>query len=201
MRILMLMTALILSGCAYSTKPIFTEQDNVFDDSFSGVWETKQDSILGYNKCEVTRWGPDAKSYRVILFGLSGAKRDTFQLYLSQINGTKFLTAKFENHSSEKPGSEQARTSFEDIPAVYLTFAVDQLEGRQLTARLLSKDWLSRQFEKNPDLLKHEWHTPKGAKQKYFLLLNASTSELRSFVLSKIDKREVWDPVTFHKIR
>ncbi len=85
----LLLTALMLSGCTYSTNPIFTKEDNVFDEAFLGAWEAEKDAMFDIRKFEVTRWGPEEKSYRVVLRNEADAKQGTFQLFLSQIDRTK----------------------------------------------------------------------------------------------------------------
>ena len=188
---LLLITALMLSGCTYSTNPIFTEKDNVFDEAFLGAWET---DMFDLRKFEVTRWGPEEKSYRVVLRNETDGGKGTFQLFLSQIDRTKFLTCKFEKPNSEK-------VSPEEPAAAYLTFAIDQLKDGELKTRHLRGDWLAMQVKSNPPVLKHEWHARTGDSEKKDLRLTASTPELRAFVLSNLDKRDAWMPVTFKKIR
>lgn len=193
---LMIMTALLLSGCTFSTNPIFTEKDNVFDEAFLGTWETKKDGLFGYNKFEVTRGGAGAKNYRVILSGRAGAKEETFHLYLSQIDGTKFLTGEFGTPSFGKASTDEL-----DVRTVYLTFAIDRLEDGELTTRLLAANWLARRLKENPGLLAHEWHDRPDDPEQKNLLVTASTTDLRAFVLSQRGKSGVWLPVTFNKIR
>ena len=192
---LLVLTTLMLSGCTYSTNPIFTEQDNVFDEALIGTWQSV-DGILDAGTYEVTRWAPDDNSYRVVLRNQAEVKQGTFQLYLSQIGRTKFLTGKFEKPRPGKVGTEELA-----VPALYLTYAIDQLEGDQLKTRQLRGDWLTMQVKSNPRVLKHEWHARPGDTEKNDLRLTASTPELRAFVLSQLDKRDAWMPVTFKKIR
>ncbi len=192
---LLLIPLLMLSGCIYSTNPIFTEQDNLFDEAYIGTWQAK-DGFPDAGTFEVTRWAPEDNSYRVALHNQADVKQGTFQLYLSQIGKTKFLTGKF-----EKPRPAEAGTEELAVPARYLTFAIDQLEGGQLKARQLRGDWLAMQVKRNPEVLKHEWNARPGDPEKQDLLLTASTPDLRAFVLSQVDKRDTWLPVTFKKIR
>ena len=192
---LFLLSIFMLSGCTYSTNPIFTEQDNVFDEAFIGTWQA-EDGIPDVGTFEVTRWAPDDKSYRVILRNQANVKQGTFQLYLSQIDGTKFLTGKFEKPRPEKAGANELA-----VPAIYQTYAIDQLERERLKTRHLRGDWLAMQVNSNPELLKHEWNARPGDPKKKDLLLTASRPELRAFVLSQLDKRDAWMPLTFKKIR
>jgi hypothetical protein len=189
---LLLLIFVMLSGCTYSTNPIFTEKDNVFDGAFIGTWQAV-DGLPIDGTYEVTRWAPDENSYRVVLRDKGDVKQGTFQLYLSQIDQTKFLTSKFEKTRAEKAGAEKL--------AVYLTFAIDQMEGGHLKTRQLRGDWLYLQVKGNPQVLKHEWNARPGDPEKKDLLLTASTAELRAFVLSQLDKRDAWTPLTYKKIR
>ncbi len=86
-------------------------------------------------------------------------------------------------------------------PASYITFAIDPLEGGQLKMRYLRGDWLAGQLKSNPEVVKHEWNARPGNPEKQVLLLTASTAELRAFVLSQLDKRDAWMPITFQVIR
>jgi hypothetical protein len=192
---LLLVTLLISSGCTYSTSPIFTEKDNVFDEAYIGTWQSL-DGMWDDCTFEVTRWAPDDNSYRVVLNNQAGVKQGTFQLYLSQIDKTKFLTGKF-----EKPRSENAGTEKSAVPALYLTFAIDQLDSGRLTTRHLRGDYLYTQVKSKPQILKHEWNARPGAPEKKDLLLTASQPELRAFVLSHLDIRDAWEPLTYKKIR
>jgi hypothetical protein len=192
---LWLLTFLIVSGCTFSTNPIFTEQDNVFDEALIGTWQAV-DGIPDAGTLEVTRWAPDDNSYRVVLHNQADVNQGTFRLFLSQINKTRFLTSKFEKPSPEKASAEKLA-----VPALYLTYALDQLEGGQLKTRQLRGDWLAMQVKRKPEVLKHEWNPRPGDPQKQDLLLTAPTPELRAFVLSQLDKRDAWMPVTFKKIR
>jgi hypothetical protein len=191
----LLLTFLLFSGCTYSTNPIFTEKDNLFDETFIGTWQG-MDLFSDAGTLEVTRWAPDNNSYRVVVRNQADVKQGTFQLYLSQIGQTKFLTAKFEKPLSEKPGTEKFT-----VPALYLTYAIDQWERGQLKTRQLRGDWLAMQVKSNPEVLKHEWNPRPGDPEKKDLLLTASTAELRAFVLSHLNKPDAWMPVTFKKIR
>ena len=192
---ILLLTTLMLSGCTYSTNPIFTEQDNVFDEAFIGTWKS-EDGLFDAGSFEVTRWAPDDNSYRVVFRNQADVKQGTFRLYLSNIDGTKFLTSKFERQGSDKASPEEFTA-----PALYLTYAIDQLEGGQLKSRQLRGDWLAMQVKRNPEALKHEWHARPGDPEKKDLRLTASSPELRAFVLSQLANRDAWIPVTFKKIR
>jgi hypothetical protein len=195
MRLWLLLVVLMLSGCTFSTNPIFTEKDNVFDEAFIGTWRSL-DGLYDAGTFEVTRWAPDDNSYRVVLRNQADVKQGTFQLYLSKIEHTQFLTGKFEKVRSEKEGVEKLA-----VPANYLTFAIDQLEGGHLKTRQLRGDWLAMQLKSNPQILKHEWNARPSDPEKKDLLLTASTAELRAFVLSQLDKRDAWTPLTYKKIR
>ena len=75
----LLLATLMLSGCTFSSNPIFTKQDNLFNEAFLGTWEVGKDAVFDFKKFEVTRWGPDEKSYRVILLNEADVKEGTFQ--------------------------------------------------------------------------------------------------------------------------
>ncbi len=122
--------------------------------------------------------------------------RSVIGIVIVQIGQTKFLTGKF-----EKPRPAEAGTEELAVPALYLTFAIDQLEGEQLKARYLRGDWLYQQVKSNPQVVKHEWNARPGNPEKQDLLLTESTPELRAFVLSQLGKRDAWMPITFKKIR
>ena len=188
---LLFVTTLMLSGCTYSTNPIFTEQDNLFDEALVGTWQA-DGGLSDFATFELTRWTPDEKSYRVVICNQAGKKQGTIQAYLSQIDENKFLTAKFEH---DKPSST--------FPArvIYWTLAIDQLDGEQLKVRSLRGDWLAQQVKRNPQVLKHVWYAQPAQSDKNNLLLTASTAELRAFVLSHLDKTDAWMPDTFRKIR
>lgn len=192
---LLLLTLLMMSGCTYSTHPIFTDKDNMFDEALIGTWQA-EDGIPDVGTFEVTRWAPDDNSYRVVIRNQADVKKGTFQLYLSEIDQTKFLTGKFEKPRSEKAGTEKLADN-----ALYLTYAIDQLERGHLKTRQLRGDWLAMHVKGNPQILKHEWNARLGDPEKKDLLLTASTAELRAFVLSQLDKRDAWMPITFKKIR
>lgn len=85
--------------------------------------------------------------------------------------------------------------------AAYLTIAIDQFEDGELQTRYLREDWLAMQVKSNPLVLNHEWHARTGDSEKKDLRLTASTPLLRAFVLSQLDNRDAWMPVTFKKIR
>ena len=191
----LLFALLMLSGCTYSTNPIFTEQDNVFDKAFIGTWKA-DDGIPDVGTFEVTRWATDDNSYRVVLRNQANEKQGTFQLYLSQIDRTKYLTARVE--ADKSTGSVGA------VPAhaIYWTLIIDQQDGEQLKARYLQQAWIIQQINSNPQVLKHEWYAhPDKPDKKNHILLTATTAELRAFVLSHTDKRDAWMPVRFKKIR
>ncbi len=193
--LLLIASILMLPGCTYSTNPIFVEQDNLFDEAFLGTWEADKDANFAFGKFEVERWGPEAESYRAVLRNEAGEKQDpSIQLFLSQIDGKKFITAKFVKPDSEKASPDTAA-------AMYLTFVMDRCEGGELQMRYLLGDWLAGQLKGNPAILQHEWIARPDNKEKRDLRLTAPTAELRAFVLEHYDKREAWMPVKFKKIR
>ncbi len=193
--LLLIASILMLPGCTYSTNPIFVEQDNLFDEAFLGTWEADKDANFAFGKFEVERWGPEAESYRAVLRNEAGEKQDSsMQLFLSQIDGKKFITAKFAKPDSEKASPDIAA-------AMYLTFVMDRCEGGELQTRYLLGDWLAGQLKKDPLILKHEWIARPDNKEKRDLRLTAPGAELRAFVLEHYDKREAWMPVKFKKIR
>ena len=77
MQRLVLLTFLMLSGCTYSTNPIFTEQDSVFDEAFIGTWQA-EDGMTDAGTIEVSRWAPDDNSYRVVFRNQADVKQGTF---------------------------------------------------------------------------------------------------------------------------
>lgn len=195
--LLLFVSVLMFSGCTYSTNPIFVEQDNLFDEAFLGTWEADKEAKFEFGKFEVQRWGPDERSYRAILRSEAGEKQEaSFQLFLSQIDGKKFITAKF-----EKPSSEKASPDTPAAAANYLTFAIDRFDAGKLKMRYLRGDWLAGQVIRNLSILKHEWHARPDNKEKSDLRLTAPTLELRAFVLEQLGKSEAWMPVMFKKIR
>jgi hypothetical protein len=134
--LLLIASILMSSGCTYSTNPIFVEQDNLFDEASLGTWEADEEAKFEFRRFEVKRWGPEEKSYRAVLRNENGEKQEpSFQLFLSQIDGKKFITAKFENPSSEKDSPDAAAAA-----AIYLTFAIDRIEGGELRVRYLLGD-------------------------------------------------------------
>lgn len=204
LRILMI-ALLMLSGCTYSTHPIFNEQDNEFDEALVGAWQAEEE-MTDVGTFDVTRWAPDDNSYRVVVRNQANAKQATIRFYLSRIGQAKFLTAQFENPTTNKPNADEAsteKTKSEDSAVAdrYLTFVFDQFAGGQLKVRYLRADWLTGQIKSNPRILKHEWIDRPGNPKIQDLLLTASTTELRAFVLSQLDKRDPWMPMTFKKIR
>ncbi len=195
--LLLFASILMLPGCTYSTNPIFVEQDNLFDEAFLGTWEADEEAKLEFRRFEVERWGPEEKSYRAVLRNERGEKQDpSLQLFLSQIDGKKFITAKFEQPDSEKVSPETA-----DAAAMYLTFAMDRCEGGELQMRYLLERWLANQVKTDPSILKHEWNARPDKKKMNHLRITAPTAELRTFVLEHYDKREAWVPLKFKKIR
>jgi hypothetical protein len=192
---LLLLTLLMQPGCTYSTHPIFSEQDNVFDEALVGTWKAEgpmsEVGIFEVSRCETER-----NSYQVVLRNQADVKQGTFQLYLSHIGQRKFLTAKF-----ERPSTEEKNTDLSTATTWYLTYVIDQWEGGQINARLLRGDWLAGQVKGNPGIVKHEWIVRQGDSKKQDLLLTAATPELRDFILSHVDNKEAWLPGAFRKIR
>jgi hypothetical protein len=191
---LLFLTSLLLPGCTFSTNPVFTEQDNVFDESLIGTWSEDLFSDTGTFK--VTRWEPGDNSYRAVLLNKANVKQGTCRIYLSQIDKTRFMTCKFEKQDSENATTEKLNGTTR-----YLTFAIDHVEGEQLKTRQLRGDWLAMQVKGNPKVLNHEWNARPGAPGKQDLLITAPTPELRAFVLAQLNNQDAWTPVTFKRIR
>ncbi len=182
--------------CTYSTNPIFVEQDNLFDEAFLGTGRLIRKPTLRSGNLKwrdgVLKKNPTERYSAT----REGRKQDpSIQLFLSQIDGKKVITAKF-----VKPDSEKASPDAAAAAAMYLTFAMDRCEGGNFKCEP-SRRLACRASKKDPLILKHEWIARTNNKEKRDLRLTAPTAELRAFVPEHYDKREAWMPVVFKKIR
>lgn len=188
--LLLFASILMSSGCTFSTNPIHTKADLIFDEAFVGNWRTKV--IPGYGGVTLSRLSPSSDAYRVVVFDEQNRQElATAEAYLCKLDENKYISLKFEG----KPETKLT-------PKIcYWTFVIDQQKEETLKLRYLNQGWLTFHLKSHPEVLKHEFVSRPAPSDKSDLLITAETDEFRTFIKTILEKPDFWVPIELKKVR
>jgi hypothetical protein len=186
---LVLLAFLLLSGCIYSTNPIHTKADLIFDEALIGTWKTKE--FPGLGGVTFSRLSPSNGAYHVAVFDEQNRQElGAAEAYLCQLDGKKYISLKFEG----KPENKLA-------PRVsYCTFVIDIQKEETLKLRYLNQGSVTSHLKNQPEAIKHEFVTRPVPSDKSDLLITAESADFRAFIQAHLENRDFWVPVELKKV-
>ena len=166
-RSLVALLAVVLSGCIVSSINSFhLATDRVADPELSGVWVQPGDKTGVGDRIQFSR---STNGIYVATMTERGRRSD-YDAYLFELGGKRYLEA-----------VPRARAEG-SVPFRHL-LRVDKIKSR-LKFSAFSEDWLKKQLERNPSLLRHTWvKPPEGDTDSPKLVLTGDTAELREFLI------------------
>jgi hypothetical protein len=174
-----LAAALVLTSCAPSLHPFFTDANIVFNDDLLGEWINDSGE-----KCKFTKSG--ANQYEFLFVDKEPAP---FIARLIKLGGVMYLDL-YPKDSDRSVGSYLANI----VPAH--TLARVTIAGDSISIAMMDGDWLKQLSDRNQLDLAHE-RIADGD-----IVLTAPTSELQAFVVKHSDDKKLFgDADVFHRLK
>lgn len=179
---LFLLSSLLLVGCVRSVHPFYTDAQLTFDPALIGTWVRVEDSE---QKESLTVTGnADTKQYDVI-YTDDEKKSGSFVVHLFKVQDR--LIADVLPAELKTPDSGVYGVHFLPLHS----FMVVNYNAGTIRFRQMEPDWLKKQLEAQPALLKHE-------KVDDQIILTAPTDQLQQFILKHIDTQGAFgEPAEF----
>ena len=172
-----LVAASVLTSCAPSLHPFFTDKDIVFNDELLGDWINDSG-----DKCKFTRSG--ANQYEFLVVDKEPAK---FKARLIKLDGVMYL---------DLYPDDPDRSAGPYLGNIVLahTLARVTITKDSISIAMMDGDWLKKLSDRNQLGLAHE-RLADGA-----IVLTAPTWELQAFVKKHADDKELFgDADVFHR--
>ncbi len=166
-----LVAGLVLTACAPSLHPFYTDEDIVFNDALLGEW-------VNYSgeKCKFIK--TDADHYEFLF--VDGEARSRFKARLIELGGRTYLDLypELADHDKGLPVANLVRAH---------TLARVIISENSISIAMMNGDWIKRLSDQNNLNLSHE-RMDDGD-----IVLTAPTLELRAFVQRHSDDKEAFD--------
>jgi hypothetical protein len=166
----------MLTGCAFSLQPLYTEEDLSFDPALLGIWVDE----TGHTSWEFTK--ESETDYRLVTTETrpewDHSKKGEFEVHLVKLDGVMFLD--FFPAEMESPHNNSYMLHF--LP-VHTFVRVIQIGPTLIYGELTEWDrgsWLIEYLENYPTAIKHE-------KVEGYILLTAPPKELQDFLLAHLE--------------
>jgi hypothetical protein len=173
--VLMVLLGVVLSGCVLSLHPLFTGGDRIHEPALDGVWQAKD------GKGTFTlRWFRDGKSY-LLQTELEDQPKGDFNAALGAIGKDRFLEI-----VPRRPNNIHAKSFYGGHFIQAFSFWKVALEKDTLTLTPLNYQWIEAMDKAKKLDIKHE------QQEGGFIMLTASTEELKAFVLKYADDKSAF---------
>jgi len=171
-------TILMLAACdSYSSlRPLYTDDDLVFNAELLGAWGTK-DSTESIEFARADQASHGTNAYKVTLLDSNSDKTEENIAHLVKLGDRTFLDV--------LPG-EPHTDSTDNLLAVHTFFLISHIGSTMEIAGLRSK-WLADFVAQNPEAIRFE-------KVGERLILTATTKELQQFLMSHLNDNEAFEP-------
>src|SRR5258708_22781173 len=171
MKTVVVVTALLLSGCVPSLQPFYSESSVIYDPSLPGTWSTKDGVTL-------TCTGAPNNTYKVVYKSRSEAAVQ-FMARLILVRGVRFADI-YPGPGTDTPGC---------FPCLPVHMAVKIVsEGDTLRIRYLDAEWFKKMVARGQISIAHEMYD-----RDY--LLTASPFVLRSLLSKYADDAQAFHPL------
>jgi hypothetical protein len=172
-----------LGGCVLSLHPLFTGEDRIFEPTLNGVWQDKE------GKGTFTlRWFADGKFY-FLQTELKDQPKGDFNAVLGTAGKYRFLEI-----VPRRPDNIHAKSFYGGHFIQAFSFWKVTLETNLLTLTPLNYQWVEAMDKAKTLEIKHE------QQDGGFIILTASTDELKAFVLKYADDKSAFsDGLTFER--
>jgi hypothetical protein len=170
--LLLALPLIVLSGCIRSLQPLYTEADVEFDAALVGTWADN-----GSN--EVWQFARGDGQVYDLTYTNSDGESGLFTIHLLEISGERFL----DFYPVEMETSGNSFYLFH-IMGLHTIMHLRQIEPT-LQMGSPDVDWLKKQLENDPTLIRHEVVDDE-------IILSASTAELQAFWLEHLESEELF---------
>jgi hypothetical protein len=181
--VLIILLGAVLSGCVLSLHPLFTGGDSIYEPTLSDVWQDK-----GGKGTFTLRWFADGKHY-FLQTELKDQPKGDFNAVLGAIGKDRFLEI-----VPMRPDNIHAKSFYGGHFIQAFSFWKVALEKDTLTLTPLNYQWIEAMDKAKKLDIKHE------QQEGGFIMLTASTEELRAFVLKYADDKSAFsDGLNFER--
>ncbi len=172
-----------LCGCVLSLHPLFTDGERIFEPGLDGVWQDKE------KKSTFTLWWfADGKFY-FLRTELKDQPNGDFNAVLGTVGKYRFLEI-----IPRRPDNIHAKSFYGGHFIQAFSFWKVALGGDTLTLTPLNYQWFEEMIKAKKLDIKHE------QQEGGFIMLTASTEELKAFVLKYADDKSAFsDGLTFER--
>jgi len=164
------LAALVLTSCAPSLHPFYTDKDIVFNDALLGAWVNESG-----DKCMFTKSGDNHYDF---LFVDDGSSR--FEARLIELGGVRFLDL---YPKTQVKNNDLCPVNF--VPAH--TLALLTISKDSISIAMMDVEWLKKLSDQNRLDLAHERLADAA------IVLTAPTRELQTFVMKHAHDKEAFD--------
>jgi hypothetical protein len=165
---------LVFSSCTPSLHPLFTDTERTSDPALAGVWQDNQQE-----NTFTLRWFPDGKLYFLKTdMKDQPATPGEFNAVLGTVGKHRFLEI-----VPRRPNNIPAKSFFGGHFFQACSFWKVDLDGDKLTLTPLNYQWVEAMVKAKKLEIKHE------QQEGGFIILTASTAELKAFVLKYADDK------------
>ena len=172
------LAALVLTSCAPSLNPFYTDKDIVFNDDLLGAWVNDSG-----DKCMFTKSGDNHYDFLFVDDGLS-----RFEARLIELGGVKFLDL---YPKTQGKNSDLSPANF--VPAH--TLALLTISKDSISIAMMDVEWIKKLSDQNRLDLAHE-RLADGS-----IVLTAQTRELQAFVMKHADDKKLFgDADVYHRL-
>jgi hypothetical protein len=178
---LLALLCVTLAGCVLSLHPLFSDGESTFEPALDGIWQAPE------GKGTFTlRWFPDGKLYSLETV-LTNQSKGEFNAVLGTVGKHRFLEI-----APRRPGNIHAKSFYGGHFIQAFSFWKVTLETNSLTLTPLNYQWVEAMDKAKKLDIKHE------QQEGGFIILTASTEELKAFVLKYADDTSAFsEPLTF----
>ena len=162
-----MVAASVMTGCAPSLHPFFTDANIIFNDQLLGEWKNDSGEI-----CKFTKSGED--SYEFLYVDKDAAK---FKARLIELDGENYLDLYPDD-------SDHGLARYLGNIVLAHILARVNITKDTISLEMLNGDWISKLSERNQLELSYE-RLADGS-----IVLTASTPDLQTFVLKHANDRE-----------
>jgi hypothetical protein len=175
-----------LSGCVLSLQPLFTDNEQIHDQALEGTWALEGTRQIKNNQNKTGtfdfRWFPDGKNYS-LQTKLKDQGNGEFIAVLGNIGTNRFLQI-----VPKRPDNIHPKSFYGGHFIQGFSFWKVQADTSKLTLASLNYEWIETMDREKKLDIKHE-------KQDKFIILTASTEELKAFILKYADDKSAFSDV------
>lgn len=178
----LLLSCLLMVGCVRSVHPFYSDAQLIYDPALNGIWTTVGESSK--NETLAVTGDEGSKQYQVV-YTDNESKTGTFTVHLARLGD--LLLADVYPEDLKTPDSGVYGAHFLPLHS----FMIVSYNAGSLKTRQMDPDWLKKQLEAKPELIKHE-------KIDDQIILTAPTPQLQELIVKNIATEKAFgEPAEF----